>query len=642
LEIRRAQVTRIAYLAVQAGDDIVTTLPDATKLLTFGVGIGFALGTLIAFWLARQPVRRLVASISSGDINVQDLLDPSLERLRRVGASITWAGTAFVERTAPLVSWITSEWALAIVVSAVSLAVFSHEAGNISLWFDESYSVILSGQPLPLLWTYIWGHELHMGFYYLLLRGWIGLGSLFGVPPTELMVRLPSIVSMALAAAVVFGIGLRVRGRMTGIIAGVGFALNELVLIEAQATRSYAMQVLFVCLSWYVLLNALTTRSPRRGWWWTAYTICTALAIYLQIFSMLILAAQLVLLAGLLILPGTWRESARRAWRDMATSLIALLILCVPLFLDALTHGGANSWVPPATPGRLREFFLLLNGYDDRLLQLNIAACLLALLVTTLTLLPSTQRLIARLARPDGRDNLRMPNVHVAESRPGVAALACWFLVPSALAYVTTQPQLNLHLFDSTYLVVVAPAFCLLIALGITALPWTSLQAPVAAALLLLTLQHTIPEYYHLNREPWHDPALWLEQRYQTGDGIICAPRLHCAVNMQYYLATYPSAAHLNDDSPGNWNWRTDYESTPLSGPSARAYASQHRRIFVVSILPNDAPPTAPDVVQLNTILASLSELHFQHVAQYSSQAPITHVTVYLYEAAPQQAVPAG
>src|SRR2546430_2419172 len=88
--------------------------------------------------------------------------------------------------------------------------------------------------------------------------------------------------------------------------------LNQLQLIAAREARSYSLEVLLVCLGWYALLAALSSgRHPRR--WWLAFALAMTLALYAHLFSALVVAAQALAMALLVVLPTEWRVHARRS-----------------------------------------------------------------------------------------------------------------------------------------------------------------------------------------------------------------------------------------------------------------------------------------------------------------------------------------
>lgn len=527
-----------------------------------------------------------------------------------------------------------AELLAATLVGGLALFTNTRYANLNSLWFDESYSVNIASQPLSVLWGYIWGHEAHMGLYYILLHVWLGLTSLVGIQPTELVVRLPSILSATLSAIVVLLFGWRFWGRLVGILASLLFIFNFLALMQAQLTRSYALEVLFVCLSWYALLAALSNEDSNSRRWWIAYAVCAALAVYAQVFSLLILAAQVGAYAGFMLLPCRWQTQARQSWRSMAVSLAGVAILVSPVTIDALIHGGANYWVPVATRQDIHDLFINLSGNLETLMQFSLALCALGVTIAILYGIPATRSLLQRLslnlsspALPDGRI--------FGRPRPGILALACWLLIPLVLAYIATKPYLNEHLFLSRYLVVIAPAYCLLIAVGVSAVRPRALGFAIAILLVYLMVIRSGSAYYYSAPEPWRGPALWLEQHYQPGDGVICSPDYRCGMSLAYYLHAYPSNARLDGDSPGAWIWsRFENPANPVTMQTVTSYASGHSRIFLVSLIGRQWSPTDHRPMQVNRYNIWLSS-HYHLVGHYSATSYSVTITVWLYSASP-------
>src|SRR5207249_318835 len=161
-------------------------------------------------------------------------------------------------------------------------------------------------------------------------------------------------------------------------------------------------------------------------------------------------------------------------------------------------------------------------------------------------------------------------------------------IVPVVLSYIISQGPTRL--FSSRYLVTIVPALVLLVGLGITVLRWQAAQLILTLGLLLLTL-HYVPYYYQLPQaEDWNTATFWLEQHYQTNDGLVCYDNAQgCQVSVDYYLTAYPSPAHFTADSPGSFPW-VNYDLTnhtgnaqPAVDPRALAvFASHHLRIFYI------------------------------------------------------------
>ena len=117
---------------------------------------------------------------------------------------------------------------------ALALCFNLYRLGNPGIWFDEAFSVGLAQQSFPLLWHIIFALEPNMELYYLFLYVWLNTTALFGLHPTEFVVRLPSAIFAALSTVIVFLLGRRFLGLPVGLIAAGLYLLNDLQLVYAQ------------------------------------------------------------------------------------------------------------------------------------------------------------------------------------------------------------------------------------------------------------------------------------------------------------------------------------------------------------------------------------------------------------------------
>jgi len=504
------------------------------------------------------------------------------------GPTLIVAATGAV-RLHTLASWwrrFTVDHALTALVGAVALGFDLHGLGTASLSVDEAWSVGLASHNLRILWQYIWGQDAHMALYYLLLHGWLHILAFLGIPPVEFMVRLPSAICAALSSVMVFLLGQRFWRRTAGLVASLLYLLNILQLFHAQNARSYSLEALCVCASWYALFAALHAANGRFSRW-ACYVGVTALAIYAQIFAVLIVVAQVVACAGLLILPNPWRTRVQDAQRSLAVSLALIGILVAPLGLDALIHGGGNKWVPAASIQSIINFFIYLCDERVSYLYLIASIALLALLIAA----RSWIRWVSRwLAHSLDRDQAGMLSLAVSRQLPPATfGLICWLVVPMLLSYVMTQPALNLHLFWDRYLIGVVPPFYLLVGTSVGAFRWRLVRLVLALLLIGFALVQLPPRYYAMQPDDFRSVAAWLETHYVSGDGVACYIGTLCAVPMDYYLHLDPGPAHLDADSPGNFLW-DGHKVVSSSVPSLAAYSTRHRHIFVILVLDHRSP----------------------------------------------------
>ena len=521
-----------------------------------------------------------------------------------------------------------------------------YHLGIPSVWFDEAFSVELASQPLPLLWHIIFDLEPNMLLYHLFLHAWLSLTGLLGLHPTEFVVRFPSAIFAALSTLLVFFLGQQFLGSLVGLVAASLYMLNDLQLIYAQQARSYSLQLLLICLAWYALLQVLTAPSRRRLWW-LCFIVATALAIYAHLFSLVILLAQMCAYAGLFCLPQPWRARAREQISAFLISLSAIFLCIIPLMLHL--DLSKTNWLPVPHLLDVIHLLLAISGTSRIYLLVLAACCGLSLSVAVLPLYrrggggegkgearspgettsrsgrPSsfhrgTRGLGLRGRRhpqgspphiptsptPTGTQPLPMPfcknpGLEIPGPHPGTSpflplgfALLCWLVVPLVASYTLSQG--SLRLFAPRYLVTILPALFLLVGMGVASLRWR--RAQLALALLLWFLALSVVPYYYRSAqvEDWNVTALWIEQHYQTGDGLVCydnALEQGCQISIEYYFQAYPSAAHFSADTPGAFSWRSFGSANPDAAVDTHVlatYAANHPRLFfIVGRLPNPA-----------------------------------------------------
>ena len=116
----------------------------------------------------------------------------------------------------PVVTYLT--WGAPAVV-ALALGLF--EIGVPQLWRDELASWSAASRTLPQLWAMLHNIDAVLGIYYFGLHLWMAV---FGDSATAM--RVPSVIAMAGAAAVVGLIGRRLGGGVAGLASGLIFAAD--------------------------------------------------------------------------------------------------------------------------------------------------------------------------------------------------------------------------------------------------------------------------------------------------------------------------------------------------------------------------------------------------------------------------------
>jgi mannosyltransferase len=468
-----------------------------------------------------------------------------------------------------------------------------YRLGTPSIWYDEAFSVELARQPLPLLWHIIFGPEPNMELYYLFLHYWLNLTSFIGLHATEFVVRFPSAIFAALSTLVVFAIGRRFLGTLTGIFGAALYLLNAMQLTYAQQTRSYALQLLLICIAWYAFFAALDSEKQARRWW-IIYVVTWTLAVYAHLFSLLILLSQLIAVGGILLLSNQWLDRARKQFMSLLTSLGSIFILIIPMLIES-RQGSKTGWLPVPHWHDIYHLFDTISGYNQQYLYTFMVFCGLGLLAIAIAYFtrfhPSSHNSSSET------DSIDETFTSYRRFVPVVWSLFCWLVIPIGVSYVLSHG--SLRLFSSRYLVTIVPPLFLLVAFGIMTLRLRIVQGYFTLVLVALALL-SVPLYYRSAQvEDWNSTTHWLLQRYQSGDGLVCYDNeisQGCQISVEYYLHAYPNGAHFTDDSPGAFSWEKFGPADARAGfgaaldPSALAlYAQKHSRIFyIVGRVPTD------------------------------------------------------
>jgi hypothetical protein len=167
------------------------------------------------------------------------------------------------------------------------------------------------------------------------------------------------------------------------------------------------------------------------------------------------------------------------------------------------------------------------------------------------------------------------------------AALGCWLIIPFALAYLASQPGVNLHLFAWGYLVVVVPALCLLAGVGVASLRLPFARAALALGLLAAAALAMPPGTFGPAQD-FRSASAWIRERYSFGDGLVCTS-WSCALATDYYARIDEVPSALLDGSPVPWSW-SGGGARSLDPGALQSYAAARSRIFLVdSLLDGDA-----------------------------------------------------
>jgi len=406
-------------------------------------------------------------------------------------------------------------WAAAILVAGCVLRFAA--LGQKALWSDELASIQRVQLGFPEHVRALRGvHPL----YEILLRGWMPADG------SDAWLRIPSAVFGSVALVLVWMLARNMFGDRPALVAAALFALSPLHLMFSRIGRPYALSVLLVALS-----SLLLWRMRRGGTSieWAAYVLATTLSLYANFLACAISLAQNVFMF-VLCLSSTGFEPVRsehgqdaRATRDgegasarshqngrrllvrwvMSQVLIGLLFLPWLIYsLPGAAEFGSD------TVYRARQF-----GLFAKFLYLPFTFCLGE------TVHPLNPALV-----PAGAAGFGMAFA--------AGVLSLWRRRDHAALFVAAHVGVTflIGLFFAAaspkHLTVILPAWGLLIACGLVALPRR--LAPVAAALVLASVGGSLVNYF-TNREfadadmvtPWRKIAAAVEKDEGPHDALV-------------------------------------------------------------------------------------------------------------------------
>lgn len=353
-------------------------------------------------------------------------------------------------------------WMVLLVLGAFAWRV--HALGRQSLWRDEVDAIWFATRDLPDTLAMFVQAAQNGPLYFLSLRPWFSL-----VGSSEIALRYPSAMASILAIPLLYQLARRLLpskhalpprtpdstrtvhapttpSTWMALLAAALFAFHPYQLWYGQEGKMYALMTLLVLAASWGWWRAVV---ERRRWAWPAYWLAITSGLYVHLLFILVLPVHLV---WFIIL---WPHS-RGAWRGYATTMAALFLPYVPLFIW--------QWEFLWSEAQLTYFrFTPLADALETLLTRHTQG--FAPPVAHVWLGPLYFLAGMGLALGWSEIGLRAPTADtpaLASPRRYLLVLA-WIVVPIASIYLLSLRQ---PVFTDRYIVWIGPALTLLVALG--------------------------------------------------------------------------------------------------------------------------------------------------------------------------------
>ncbi len=434
-----------------------------------------------------------------------------------------------------------------------------------SFWFDEAMSLYWARQsPGDILRVGLaLEQDPHPPIYYLLLHYLIGI-----LGESEVAVRSLSVFAGALLVFPMYGLGLRLGGWPTGLVAALLVALNPFLVWYGQEARMYALSVTLVMAGLYAFLRVLDEGQLR---WAVVSAVAMLAALYTYLLSAVLLpvAAFWWLVSSRLRQQGSPSPPAplpRAERRPLPEPLSTPLPPSSPPLGERRgTKGGEERSIRSFPPIGAQRGAQVGGKRFIGLLTLATIALGFAPLAWRAWLATATPAALPGGAPPGTLalvgSWLKTWTIHKAAWGPsvpwivaalalaGIAAsgrarwyLAGFFFLPLATALILGRRDL-LVLAEMRYFIAIVPAILLAIA---TFLGWlTERQRLVGLLAVLLVAGATImalgenwqPQH---RREDWREAARYVAQHGRPGDAVLVHVDYMNIAFKQYYRGPLP------------------------------------------------------------------------------------------------------
>lgn len=413
---------------------------------------------------------------------------------------------------------IRSNYALiAILLIAVALRVF--RLSFQSLWLDELHLMIESDPSIS--WREMIGWltccDIQPPLYHSIQRI---VFSIFGY--NEFVARMTSVIIGELSVLAMYLLGKEVLNKRLGLICAALTAVNYFDLYYSQEARPYILSFLLTAVSFMFLIRLIRSTTMSNA---LKYAGCTLLLLYTHYFALYIVCSQIAL--GLFFLTQAAPEKRTPYLKVFATVALVLTLGYAP-WLPAffkITHS-QQAWIPAVSDDFMSALFLEYFGNSNllkpALLFLFLFFCLKAM---------------------ERFSNLRVVPIKDEPLQLCFVVLLFWIMIGNLLPFI--QSLVLTPVVYPRYMIVLAPAYILMISFAIELMAQPVLKRMVLGCFLILSLSHLflVKRYYS---------AVFKTQfREMTAFVVKNNPRHYPIINHltawhhQYYLKKFGSKAQV-------------------------------------------------------------------------------------------------
>lgn len=407
---------------------------------------------------------------------------------------------------------------LAILLLGMGLRL--HDLDADSLWYDEIHTAVRAeSEPLSLVARIASGEGggVQLPLIYVVSHFFVRL-----LGDSEFILRFQAMLFGSLTILLAYKVGEILYTSKQGLLGAFLLAVNPYHVQYSQEARHYALMVFLALLSLILLLKALERNRKRL---WIGFVLCTSLSLYNAYFAFLLLPAEIILAAWVIV--EEWRSFSRADRQPFerqpspegsppGRKALALFVSLALVGLSLLP------WVPTMQAELPRQVGSQALGVSTTGFQLSLS--LLYEVFTTYSGAEGAPLLLW----------LALVVLGLAACEPKhIVMLLLWIGVPFVFLALVGPT----HFVDPRYLLFILPLYLLVVAGGIThmaALLGRALRGAkddrmqvsgliVALIALGFGVLSLVPlgDYYLSQKEDWRGAAHYLDGSIAQGDVIL-------------------------------------------------------------------------------------------------------------------------
>ena len=415
-----------------------------------------------------------------------------------------------------------------------------YNLGAESYWSDEIATMLEAQQSIPDLLTT--GRLDQPPAYYLLIHFWIRF---FGT--AEVSLRSLSALAGIGSIILIYEVGKKLFGKEIGLLGAFFLTISDFQIYYAQEARNYSLFEFSALLSFLLFIIAL--RNKKRIHFFI-YAAVSVFMVYTNAYGVCVLAAQNLFFV--------FQSKKYRSEILIWFTCQALILVSIIPYYSPLIFGGSNvenvilsnvTGEPPATVS-----FLLRSVYRFILpprryfgLEMEVGNSLLAVYaIGGVFFVAGTYIHAIR----QGKDNWVVALQGVVDDLPKIPEMnsnlfmvGLWFLCPILIPFVISM--IISPIYSHKYVISAAPAFYLLLALGIYGVR-RAVPLQISLGVLLILAVPGLSYYYAADvKDQWREAAAYVEENAGPDDVIVIAPNYGVGIQQEafnfYYQGTLPS-----------------------------------------------------------------------------------------------------